>query len=271
MLSSRFCFGPPGGGHGQRQIQAVLAGCVPVIIADGVLQAFEPILDWNDFAVRVAEADIPRLHKILAAISPEEYELKVSRMRCAAQHMAFSLSEGASMGESGRFDAFETLLEILRAKAAHPDVPFERLRRVDAQLDAFMECRDPEAEEEGERSTAAGAGGRRAAGGGRRAAGGGRRAAGGGRRAAGGGRRAAGGGRRAAGGGRRAAGGGRRAAGGGRRAAGGGRRAAGGGRRAAGGGRRAAGGGGRRAAGGGRRGRAAGAGAHAVAVSRSTT
>ncbi|KAG2488891.1 hypothetical protein HYH03_012521 [Edaphochlamys debaryana] len=131
-----------GGGHGQRQIQAALAGCVPVIISDGVLEAFEPYLDWNDFGVRVAEADIPRLHKILAAISPEEYARKVSQLRCAAQHLAFSTVTGSFMGESGRFDAFETLLEILRAKADHPGVAPEQLRRVDASLDAFMECRE---------------------------------------------------------------------------------------------------------------------------------
>ena len=53
------------------QFQAALAGCVPVVIGDGVLEAWEPYLDWNDFGVRVAEADIPRLHTILGAIGPE--------------------------------------------------------------------------------------------------------------------------------------------------------------------------------------------------------
>ncbi|KAG2495607.1 hypothetical protein HYH03_006207 [Edaphochlamys debaryana] len=147
LLTSKYCFGPMGGGHGQRQIQAALAGCVPVVISDGVLESFEPYLDWNEFGVRVAEADIPRLHEILGAISPEEYARKVPRLRCAAQHLAFSTVTGSTMGESGRFDAFETLLEVLRAKAEHPGVAPEGLRRVDARLDAFMECRG---EEEGE-------------------------------------------------------------------------------------------------------------------------
>ncbi|KAG2483237.1 hypothetical protein HYH03_017894 [Edaphochlamys debaryana] len=143
LVTSRFCFGPMGGGHGQRQIHAVLAGCVPLVISDGVLEPFEPALSWSDFGVRVAEADIPRLHEILEAITPEEYALKASRLRCAAQHMAFSLTTGALFGESGRFDAFETLHELLRAKAAHPGVPMERLRQADPQLDAFLDCRDP--------------------------------------------------------------------------------------------------------------------------------
>ncbi|KAG2495587.1 hypothetical protein HYH03_006187 [Edaphochlamys debaryana] len=147
MLTSKFCFGALGGGHAQRQIQAALAGCVPVLIEDNVLESFEPYLDWNEFGVRVAEADIPRLHRILAAVTPEEYGRKVSRLRCAAQHLAFSTVTGSTMGESGRFDAFETLLEVLRAKAEHPGVAPEGLRRADARLDAFMECRG---EEEGE-------------------------------------------------------------------------------------------------------------------------
>ncbi|KAG2438928.1 hypothetical protein HYH02_010722 [Chlamydomonas schloesseri] len=149
LLTSKYCFGPMGGGHGQRQFQAALAGCVPVVIGDGVLEAWEPYLDWNQFGVRVAEADIPRLHEILAAIGPGEYARKVRSLRCAAQHMAFSGVTGAYMGESGRFDAFETLLAVLAARARHPDTPPERLRQVDQQLDAFMDCRSG-AEEGGE-------------------------------------------------------------------------------------------------------------------------
>ncbi|GLC66435.1 hypothetical protein PLESTF_000427100 [Pleodorina starrii] len=165
LLTSKYCFGPTGGGHGQRQVgdpggvaavvsgvarswgsvedmQAALAGCVPVVISDNVLEAFEPFIDWNSFGVRLAEADIPRLHTVLDSIGPQEYARKVERLRCAAQHMAFSSITGAYMGEDGRYDAYETTLEILRAKAAHPDVPPEALRKVDPQLDAFLDCRD---------------------------------------------------------------------------------------------------------------------------------
>ncbi|KAG2484983.1 hypothetical protein HYH03_016277 [Edaphochlamys debaryana] len=149
MLTSRYCFGPMGGGHGQRQVQAALAGCVPVLISDGVLEPFEPALDWGAFGVRLpgGERDIPRLHEVLAGIGPEEYALKLSRLRCAAQHMAFSTLLGAAMGEGGRYDAVETLLELLRSKAQHPGVPWEGLRAVDGQLDAFLDCRSGEGAE----------------------------------------------------------------------------------------------------------------------------
>lgn len=47
------------------------------------------------------------------------------------------------MGEDGRFDAFETTLEVLRVKAAYPRAPPEQYRALDADFDAFLDCRDP--------------------------------------------------------------------------------------------------------------------------------
>ncbi len=72
----------------------------------------------------------------------------MTKLRCAAQHMAFSTFTGAYMGESGRYDAYETLLEVLRAKAAHPHAAPEELRRLDPRFDAFLDCRKDEEEEE---------------------------------------------------------------------------------------------------------------------------
>ena len=55
--------------------------------------------------------------------------------------MAFSTITGAFMGEDGRYDAFETTLEVLRAKAAHPGMAPEQLRQLDPEFDAFLDCR----------------------------------------------------------------------------------------------------------------------------------
>ncbi|KAG2482087.1 hypothetical protein HYH03_018962 [Edaphochlamys debaryana] len=143
MSRSSYCLAPPGAGHGQRQIQSLFMGCVPVTIGDGILEPFEPALSWSDFGVRVAEDDIPRLHQILEAIGPEELAQKQERMRCAAQHMLYSSITGALFGEDGRFDAFETTLEVLRVMRQHPDAPPESYRAIDKDFDAFMDCRDP--------------------------------------------------------------------------------------------------------------------------------
>ena len=72
MAQAQFCLAPPGFGYGRRAVHAVMMGCVPVTIGDGVLQPFEPELPWTDWSVPVAEADIPRLHEILAAITPKK-------------------------------------------------------------------------------------------------------------------------------------------------------------------------------------------------------
>ncbi|GIL82050.1 hypothetical protein Vretifemale_10996, partial [Volvox reticuliferus] len=142
MSRSAFCLAPPGAGHGQRQIQALFMGCAPVIVADGVAEPFEPALNWRDWGVRLAEEAIPRAHELLAAVLPE-LPTKQARMHCAAQHMLYSTITGAVLGEDGRYDAFETTLEILRVRAAHPDAPQEDFRRLDPDFAAFMDCQRP--------------------------------------------------------------------------------------------------------------------------------
>ncbi|EFJ49510.1 acetylglucosaminyltransferase [Volvox carteri f. nagariensis] len=144
LVSSKFCLAPLGGGHGQRQIIVSYMGCIPVCIADGVYEPFEPQTDWTEFAVRPAEADIPRLHEILEGISAGNKlaEMQVA-LRCAAQHLLYSSMVGGLFGEDGRYDAFETTLEVLRVKAAHPDAPPESYRKLDPDFDTFMRCRDP--------------------------------------------------------------------------------------------------------------------------------
>jgi hypothetical protein len=57
--------------------------CVPVTVTDDVMQPFEPELDWSAFSVHVAEADIPRMHNLLAAISPARLEQMQVRRACA--------------------------------------------------------------------------------------------------------------------------------------------------------------------------------------------
>lgn len=38
------------------------------------MQPFEPELPWPEFSVAVAEGDVPRMHTLLAAISPAKLE-----------------------------------------------------------------------------------------------------------------------------------------------------------------------------------------------------
>ncbi|KAG2497997.1 hypothetical protein HYH03_004256 [Edaphochlamys debaryana] len=140
ITSHKFCLAPTGGGHGKRQVLVALMGCIPVTITDGVHQPFEPELDWGSFSVPVLEKDIPVLHDILWGIDNATVASMQHKLRCAAQHMYYSSSVGAIMGEDGRYDAFETIIEILRMRLKYPDVPPERYREVDEHFRQFSDC-----------------------------------------------------------------------------------------------------------------------------------
>ncbi|GJP34321.1 hypothetical protein CLOM_g18764 [Closterium sp. NIES-68] len=75
MQRSRFCLAPAGFGWAMRTTQAVLLGCIPVILQDDVEQPFEgELIDWDAIAVRVSYSDIPRLFDILRSIPDAEVE-----------------------------------------------------------------------------------------------------------------------------------------------------------------------------------------------------
>lgn len=79
--------------------------CRVVVVAvapDGVHQPWEPELDWRRFSVPVAEADIPRLHKVLEAVTPQQLADMQAALQCAAQHLFYSSTLGSILGEDGR-------------------------------------------------------------------------------------------------------------------------------------------------------------------------
>ena len=67
MENSTFAVLPRGCGYAlsYRMVEAMNAGCVPVIISDGYVLPFEDLIDYDSFAVLVREADISRLPALL--------------------------------------------------------------------------------------------------------------------------------------------------------------------------------------------------------------
>ena len=65
LARSKFCLVAPGDGWSARMEDAMLHGCVPVIIMDSVHAVFESILQVEDFSIRLAQADVPRIIEIL--------------------------------------------------------------------------------------------------------------------------------------------------------------------------------------------------------------
>jgi hypothetical protein len=75
LARSVFCLVLPGDGWSARMVDAMVHGCVPVIIQDGVHVSFESVLDVRRFSLRVAQADVSRLPKILIAAASDRAKL----------------------------------------------------------------------------------------------------------------------------------------------------------------------------------------------------
>ena len=75
--TSKFCLAPAGYGFSSRQYECVLVGCVPIIIQDAVEMAFEDVLPWERFSLRLNFSDIPRLPQLLSRVPPAH----VARLR----------------------------------------------------------------------------------------------------------------------------------------------------------------------------------------------
>ncbi|WOL09847.1 putative glucuronosyltransferase [Canna indica] len=66
MARSVFCLCPLGWAPwSPRLVEAVVLGCVPVVVADGIRLPFPETVRWPEISVTVAEADVGRLETIL--------------------------------------------------------------------------------------------------------------------------------------------------------------------------------------------------------------
>ena len=68
LARSKFCLAVPGDGYSARYVDAILHGCIPVVVMDNVTEAFESILDWRQFSIRINESDIEKTPQILRSI-----------------------------------------------------------------------------------------------------------------------------------------------------------------------------------------------------------
>jgi len=119
MMSARFCFAPTGWGWGQRVFEAILTGCIPVIMQSDNVQPFEDILPWSEFAVMLNESHIPDLHTILAAIPDEKVARMHRTLSCVWPRLTFfsSPSQREEFGLLYQSDAFEMMMLELSAQA----------------------------------------------------------------------------------------------------------------------------------------------------------
>ncbi|KAJ9511254.1 hypothetical protein QJQ45_017152, partial [Haematococcus lacustris] len=74
LARSKYCLVAPGDGWSGRMEDAILHGCVPVIIMDRVHAVFETILNVDQFAVHITEAQMAQLPTILLSIPDDKWQ-----------------------------------------------------------------------------------------------------------------------------------------------------------------------------------------------------
>ncbi|KAF3328054.1 glucuronosyltransferase [Carex littledalei] len=89
MASSLFCGVLPGDGWSGRMEDSMLSGCIPVIIQDGIFLPYENVLNYESFAVKILEDDIPNLVSILQRYNETEVEHMLSNVRSIWQRFLY--------------------------------------------------------------------------------------------------------------------------------------------------------------------------------------
>ncbi|KAL8489607.1 hypothetical protein ACS0TY_025501 [Phlomoides rotata] len=133
LASSIFCGVMPGDGWSGRMEDSILQWCIPVVIQDGIYLPYENMLNYESFAVRIKEDEIPNLINILRSMNETEVEFRLANVRKIWQRFLYRDSimleaerQNATIGlvenwaetfqELAEDDVFTTLMQILHYK-----------------------------------------------------------------------------------------------------------------------------------------------------------
>ncbi|KAH0917991.1 hypothetical protein HID58_025651 [Brassica napus] len=115
MQRSIFCLCPLGWAPwSPRLVEAVVFGCIPVIIADDIVLPFADAIPWEEIGVFVAEKDVPELDTILTSIPTEVILRKQRLLANPSMKQAMLFPQPAQPG-----DAFHQILNGLARKLPH--------------------------------------------------------------------------------------------------------------------------------------------------------
>jgi len=138
MQRAIFCLCPLGWAPwSPRLVEAVVFGCIPVIIADDIVLPFADAIPWEQISVFVAERDVPRLDSILTSIPLQDILRKQRLLAGASVKQALLFHQPARPG-----DAFDQILNGLARKLPHSKFVFlqpgEKVLDWDAGLESDL-------------------------------------------------------------------------------------------------------------------------------------
>ncbi|KAG2501893.1 hypothetical protein HYH03_000391 [Edaphochlamys debaryana] len=96
LARSKFCLVAPGDGWSPRAEDAILHGCVPLIVMDEVHAVYESILDYDSFSIRIRESALEAVPDILNAVTPAHLA-KMQRHLAKVWHR-FAYASGLFLG-----------------------------------------------------------------------------------------------------------------------------------------------------------------------------
>ncbi|KAG8648398.1 hypothetical protein MANES_09G188500v8, partial [Manihot esculenta] len=115
MQRAIFCLCPLGWAPwSPRLVDAVVFGCIPVIIADDIVLPFGDPIPWEEIGVFVAEEGVPKLDTILASIPTQVILRKQRLLANPSMERAMLFPQPAQPG-----DAFHQILNGLARKLPH--------------------------------------------------------------------------------------------------------------------------------------------------------
>ena len=116
LRNSKFCLAPSGMGFSTRTYESMAQGCVPLVIQDepvsatSVDQAFEEVLPWGRFSLRLMQKDIPQLHSILADFPDDKWRELRRNLACVWPRVLWLNPDNEAPG-------FQTAAEAQKADA----------------------------------------------------------------------------------------------------------------------------------------------------------
>ncbi|EPS61720.1 hypothetical protein M569_13073 [Genlisea aurea] len=122
MQRATFCLCPRGWSPwSSRLIEQVAFGCIPVVIADGIVLPFDDEVPWEEISVSVAEEDALKLEAILTSVPVDEIRRKQRSLADPSIGRAVLYPEPSEPG-----DAFHHILNRLARKLPHDKSIFLR-------------------------------------------------------------------------------------------------------------------------------------------------